>query len=105
MKALTVRYSNLAGENVVVKSIDHSRLKRERNILLHFQPRTPHIRPLLDQFDPDTPSHALVLKYLEHDLLEVSRKRKLASKELKFVAKTVLEALHVLHEERYVHTG
>jgi serine/threonine protein kinase len=95
----------LAGENVVVKSIDHSRLQRERNILLHFQPRTPHIRPLLDQIDPGTPSQALVLKYLEHDLLEVSRQRKLASTELKFVATTVLEALRVLHGEGYVHTG
>jgi hypothetical protein len=37
--------------------------------------------------------------------LEVSRRKKLVGRELKSVAKDVLEALRILHEDGYVHTG
>jgi serine/threonine protein kinase len=86
---------------VVIKSVNHPRIQRERNILLRFQERTPHIRPLLDEVDPDAPSHALVMEWLDDDL----NTRKLAGTQLKFVAKGVLEALQVLHADGYVHTG
>lgn len=86
---------------MVIKSVNHSRLQRERNILMRFQQQTPRIRPLLDEVDPDTPTHALVMKWLNEDLST----RKLAGAQLKFVAKSILEALQVLHAEGYVHTG
>ena len=57
--------------------------------------------PALDEVDPDTPTHALVMKWLNEDLST----RKLAGAQLKFVAKSVLEALQVLHVVGYVHTG
>lgn len=76
-------------------------MQRERDILVRFQQKTPRIRPLLDEVDPDTPTHALVMKWLNEDLST----RKLAGAQLKFVAKGVLEALQVLHADGYVHTG
>jgi len=90
---------------VIVKFVNHFRLQNERDVLLRFQPRTPHIRPLLDEVDPDSFSHALVMRWLDSDLLDVTRRRQLASSEVKFVAKGVLEALQALHADGYVHTG
>lgn len=86
---------------MVIKSVNHSRLQRERDILVRFQHKTPRIRPLLDEVNSDTPTHALVMKWLNEDLST----RKLAGAQLKFVARSVLEALQVLHAEGYVHTG
>jgi tRNA A-37 threonylcarbamoyl transferase component Bud32 len=86
---------------VVIKSVNHSRLRRERDILERFQQRTSRIRPLIDEVDPDTPTHALVMKWLNEDL----NTRKVAGAQLKFVAKGVLEALKALHDDGYVHTG
>ena len=102
---LTTICSASLGGNVIVKSVNHFRLQNERDVLLRFQPRTPHIRPLLDEVDPDTPSHALVMRWLDSDLLAVTKRRQLASSEVKFVAKGVLEALQALHAKGYVHTG
>lgn len=102
---LTVMRSGSLGGNVIVKSVNHFRLQNERDVLLRFQPRTQHIRPLLDEVDPDIPSHALVMRWLDDDLLNVTRRRQLASSEVKFVAKGVLEALQALHADGYVHTG
>ena len=90
---------------MIVKFVNHFRLQNERDVLLRFQPRTPHIRPLLDEVDPDSFSHALVMRWLDSDLLDVTRRRQLASSEVKFVAKGVLEALQALHADGYVHTG
>jgi RIO-like serine/threonine protein kinase len=81
--------------------VNHSRLQRERDILVRFQQKTPRVRPLLDEVDPGTSKHALVMKWLNEDLST----RKLAGAQLKFVAKGVLEALQVLHADGYVHTG
>jgi serine/threonine protein kinase len=102
---LTIINSGSLGGNVIVKSVNHFRLQNERDVLLRFQPRTPHIRPLLDEVDPDTPSHALIMRWLDNDLLNVTKRRQLASSEVKFVAKGVLEALQALHADGYVHTG
>lgn len=68
---------------------------------MRFQQRTSRIRPLLDEVDPDTPMHALVMNRLNEHLST----RKLAGAQLKFVARGVLEALQVLHADEFVHTG
>jgi len=80
-------------------------LQNERDVLVRFQSSTPHIRPLLDEIDADTKSHTLAMKWLDGDLLDATKHRQLASSEVKLVAKSVLEALRVLHAEGFVHTG
>jgi serine/threonine protein kinase len=93
------------GGHVIVKSVNHFRLQNERDVLVRFQSFTPHIRPLLDEADPDTELHALVMRWLDGDLLDGTRNRQLSSPEVKLVAKGVLEALKVLHADGFVHTG
>lgn len=93
------------GSPVIVKSVNHFRLQNERDVLVRFQSSTPHIRPLLDEVDPETESHALVMRWLDGDLLDATKDRQLASSEVKLVAKGVLEALQVLHADGFVHTG
>lgn len=61
-----------------------------------------HIRPLLDEIEEPP---ALVLKFLHDNLLSASNTRRLERSELRFVARGVLEALNVIHEAGYVHTG
>jgi hypothetical protein len=46
-----------------------------------------------------------VLKYLDDNITRASRKQRLTRRKIKYVAKNVLEALKVLHEDGYVHTG
>ena len=91
---------------VVVKSIErHWRLQNERDILQRFQGRTPSLRPLVDEIgDPGEPA-AIILRYLDDDLTRASRKQRLTRQEIKYIANNVLEALRVLHEDGYVHTG
>jgi hypothetical protein len=91
---------------VVIKGVDdHPRVESERNILKALQPRTPFLRPLVDEIeDPATPV-TIALRHLDSELLTETRKRALNRKELKHVCKSVLEALRVLHEENLVHTG
>lgn len=48
---------------------------------------------------------AIVLKYLDDDILHTSNIKRLARIEVKYVARRVLEALSVLHQEGFVHTG
>jgi len=57
--------------------------------------------PLDVPLDPST----IALKYLEDHLLNASIKKTLNRKELKYVSRCILEALKVLHEDGYVHTG
>lgn len=98
--------SNCIGKQVVVKSVrGHWRLQNEAEVLARFQSRAPSLRPLVDEIvDPADPP-AIVLKYLDSDLLVEPKKKTLARPEIKFVARKVLEALKVLHEGGYVHTG
>jgi hypothetical protein len=65
----------------------------ESDILRKIQPRTPHLRPLVDKIiePPDPP--AIVLKYLQHDLMSASAAKRLNGKEIRYVSKRVLEAL------------
>ena len=89
----------------MIKSVRHFRLGNERDVLKRFQTRTPSLRPLIDEIEdpPDPP--AIVLKHLDDDLLNASATQRLTKLEIKCVTKKVLEALRVLHEDGYVHTG
>lgn len=70
-----------------------------------YQAKTASLRPLLDEIqDPIEPT-SIVLQYLDTELLKESRKERLTRPEIKQVAKGVLDALRVLHEDNMVHTG
>lgn len=62
---------------------------------------------LIDEIDdsPSDDSPIIALKHLDDHLLNASIKKTLNRKELKYVSKRILEALKVLHEDGYVHTG
>jgi hypothetical protein len=60
------------------------------------------MRPVLDEI-AEPP--ALVLKHLDDDLLQASNAKTLTRPEIKFVARRVLEALDMLHQDGFVHTG
>lgn len=89
-----------------MKSVSgHPRVENERDVLQRFQSRSPYIRPLIDEIqDPAEPT-TIVLRHLEMDLLEASIQKPLNRKEIKYVSRRILEALSVLHEDGYVHTG
>ena len=89
----------------MIKSVRHFRLENERDILKRFQSRTSSLRPLIDEIEDPTDPPALVLKHLDDDLLNASAAQRLTTLEIKHVAKKILEALKVLHEDGYVHTG
>lgn len=90
----------------MVKSVEgHWRLHNERGILKRFQGRSPTLRPLVDEIEDPVEPPAIVLKYLDDDLSKASRKQRLTRSEIKYVAKNILDALQVLHEDGYVHTG
>ncbi|RFU29464.1 hypothetical protein B7463_g6866, partial [Scytalidium lignicola] len=96
---------NQAGETVVIKGVrDHPRVENERDVLKHFQNQTPHLRPLIDEIKEPSDPPTIVLKYLEDHLLNASIKQTLNRKELKYVSRSILKALKVLHENGYVHT-
>jgi tRNA A-37 threonylcarbamoyl transferase component Bud32 len=60
---------------------------------------------MIDEIDePETPV-TIALRHLDDDLLKASIKKTLNRRELKYVSRRVLEALSVLHEDGYVHTG
>ncbi|QVM12546.1 hypothetical protein D8B26_007169 [Coccidioides posadasii str. Silveira] len=96
--------SNKVGQTVVIKSARHFRIANERDVLRKFQSRTPHLRPLIDEIVEPADLPAIVLKHLEDDLL-TALNAKLSRREIKYASKRVLEALKVLHEDGYVHTG
>lgn len=70
-----------------------------------FQDKTPFIRPLLDEIEEPATTPAIVLKHLDDDLLHAFNRQRFTRPEVKYVAKKVVEALSVLHEEGFVHTG
>jgi len=89
----------------VIKTLRHFCLQNERDVPKRFQARTPSLHPSIDEIEdpPDPP--VLVLKHLDDDLLHASVTKKLTRPEVKYVIRKVLEALVVLHEDGYVHTG
>jgi serine/threonine protein kinase len=96
---------NQTKEKVIVKGVHgHPRVANERDVLKRFQGRTPYLRPLIDEIQEPSEPPIIVLRYLEDHLLSSSIKKQLSRKELKYVARCILEALNVLHEDGYVHT-
>jgi hypothetical protein len=103
---------NQSGQTVVGKCKSVRRLQNERDVLRRFQTRTSLF------FSPSTdrregwkirPIHRLALvlkhKHLDDDRVTASATRRLTRLEIRHVAKKVVEALQVLHEDGYVHTG
>ena len=86
---------------VVIKRPPPHLLKIEREILENVQHHAC-FRRMIDYIE--TPP-SLVLEYLDDNLLDVSSRKRLEGLDVKAVAKTVLEALAVLHERDFVHTG
>ncbi len=99
-------HRNQKSDLVIVKGVrGHPRVENERDVLKRFQPRSPYLRPLIDEIqDPAEPT-TIVLRHLESDLLEASVQQPLNRTEIKYVLKRILEALSVMHEDGYVHTG
>ena len=89
---------------MVVKGVQHSRINNERDVLLKFQNRAP-LRRLLDEIVEPSNLPGIVLQHMNSDLLEASQKRIFSRAEIKHVARTVVQALTVLHRNGYVHTG
>lgn len=79
-------------------------MENERDVLRSFQAKT-HLRPLIDEIVAPADPPAIVFKHLDDDLLNASNTKKLNTREIKYVSKRILEALDVLHEAGYVHTG
>lgn len=76
----------------------------EASVLRKYQGQTPSIRPLIDEIvEPSEPA-SIVLRYLDTDLLKESNKKRLSRSDIKKVAKAILLALKVLHEDGLVHT-
>lgn len=91
---------------VVIKSVKgHPRVENERDVLKKFQSRSRYLRPLIDEIVQPPEPPTIVLKYLQDDLLQASIKKSLSKKEIRYVARRMLEALKVLHDADYVHTG
>lgn len=86
---------------MVIKRAPPHLLNIEREVLGVVQNHTC-IRQMIDNIE--SPS-SLVLEYLDDNLLDVCSRKRLESSDVKFVARIILEALAVLHENGFVHTG
>ncbi len=86
---------------MVIKRAPPHLLSIEREILEIVRDHTC-IRQMIDNIE--SPS-SLVLEYLDDNLLDVCSRRRLEGSDVKVVARTVLEALAMLHENGFVHTG
>lgn len=103
---LTTKSRNNANQDVVVKNVSgHPRVQNERDVLRRFQTRSRYIRQMIDEIEEPSEQITIVLEHLEDHLLQASIKRTLNRKEIKFVSRRVLEALNVLHQDGFVHTG
>ncbi|KJX93686.1 serine/threonine protein kinase [Zymoseptoria brevis] len=91
-------------QQVIVKYADHWRIRNERDVLLRFQARTPHIRPLLDHVEDESGNLILILKFLAEDALHTLGDRQFTRAEVKYIGRSVLEALKTLHADGFVHT-
>ncbi|TDZ35841.1 Serine/threonine-protein kinase shk1/pak1 [Colletotrichum spinosum] len=92
-------------EHCIVKSIrGHWRLQNEADILRRYQSQTSFLRPIVDVVQEPADPPSIILKYLDSELLTESKRKRLTRAEIKHVAKCILEALSVLHEDGMVHT-
>ncbi|OCK73489.1 kinase-like protein [Lepidopterella palustris CBS 459.81] len=91
-------------ETVVIKSVRHFRLENKRDVLKRFQARAPSLRPLVDKIEDPSNPPALILKYLDNDVLHALTAKKLTCPEVKYVIRNVLEALKVIHKDSYIYT-
>ncbi|KAK2027319.1 serine/threonine protein kinase [Colletotrichum zoysiae] len=97
--------TNESGRKCVVKSIrGHWRLENEVSILRKYQASSPLFRPLEDEIANPSDPPSIVLKYLDSDLRAESYRQSLSRTDIKKVAKSVLEALSILHRDGMVHT-
>lgn len=86
---------------MIVKRAPPHLLSIEREILVIVQNHTC-VRQMIDIIE----SHSsLVVEYLDDNLLDVCSRKRLGGSDVKVVARTGLEALAVLHENGFVHTG
>lgn len=85
---------------VIKRALPHL-LNIEREVLGIVRNHTC-IRQMIDNIE--SPS-SLVLEYLDDNLLDVCSRKRLEGSDVKLVARIVLEALAVLHENGFVHTG
>ena len=86
---------------MVIKRAPPHLLSIEREILEIVQNHTC-IRQMIDNIE--SPS-SLVLEYLDDNLQDVCSRKRLEGSDVKVVARTVIEALAMLHENGFVHTG
>ncbi len=86
---------------MVIKRAPPHLLSIEREVLGIVQNHTC-IRQMIDNIGKPS---SLVLEYLDDNLLDVCSRKRLEGSDVKVVARTVLEALAVLHENGFVHTG
>ncbi|GAM88138.1 hypothetical protein ANO11243_061690 [Dothideomycetidae sp. 11243] len=104
--ASLIMLRNQSSRTVVVKAVlRHPRVRNERDMLRLYQDRSPHIRPLVDEIQPPHDYPTIVLRHLDDHLLNASIKKTLTARELRHVARGVLEGLAVLHADGVVHTG
>jgi hypothetical protein len=89
---------------MIIKGVRHSRIKNEPEVSQKFQNRAP-IRVLVDKIVEPIAPPGIVLQYLDSDILAASAKETLNRSEIKYVARIVLKALAVLHEDDYARTG
>ncbi|TAQ86787.1 hypothetical protein B7494_g4876 [Chlorociboria aeruginascens] len=85
---------------VIVKTAPKLRLDNEHQVLQRFHER-PHIRQLIDVIEQPP---AIVLEHFDDNLLHASNSKKLERVDVKLVARSILEALKLLHEDGFVHT-
>lgn len=83
----------------------HWRLQNEAAVLKQYQAQSQYLRPLEDEIDEPEDPPSIVLKYLDSDLRTESDRQRLTRREVKQVAKCILEALRTLHQDGMVHTG
>jgi hypothetical protein len=82
--------SNQAKETVIAKGVQgHLRVKNELDPLRRFQSRTSCLRPLIDEIEDPPEATTIVLKYLDNDLLQATRKLPLSRREVKHVSRCV----------------
>ncbi len=88
-------------ERVVVKTAPTNRLNNEAQTLQLFQ-GCPSIRQLVDRIENP---ESVVLEYMDDNVLNLLRQKRLIKVEAKRALRATIEALIALHDKNIVHTG